>query len=63
MCVDQIVSFRLPKINKIFKNTKIFRKNIQYISLLSKLIITKKSAEFDDFKLRALVFCENKCDQ
>lgn len=42
MCVDQIVSFRLPKINKIFKNTKIFRKNIQYISLLSKLFITKK---------------------
>ena len=22
-----------------------------------------KNADFDDFKLRALVFCENKCDQ
>ena len=65
---------QLPKINKIFKNTKIFRKNIQYISLLSKLFIAKKTwgvvgpkskmfinkkyADFDDHKLLVLVFCK-----
>ena len=40
-----------------------FRKKIEYIRLLFKLFDAKKNADFDDFKLRALVFCENKCDQ
>lgn len=43
MCVDQIVSFRLPKINKIFKNTNIFGKIYSILVCYPSCLLQKKA--------------------